>query len=392
MPVRLTICLFSLVLACAAWLPCVHLFFVPDLDDYRGPAEGRANVIELAERHLDLWAVENSRAAEIDAMRESNPEWDFMGRTFLVMSLANMAISEPDRQAEYLAVMDHVIDDTLRVESERGMYYFLLDYARNGPFLVDPKRSLFVDGEIAMMLASRQTVQVADRYKPLLADRINTVVAQMQAGPVNCAESYPDECWIFCNTVAVAAVRMSDAIDGRDHSTFVRDWLVMAKDRLVDPKTGLLVSSFTVDGRHLDGPEGSSIWMAVHCLRFVDDDFARDQYARAKTELGVTILGFGFAREWPHSWEGVMDVDSGPVIPFLDASPGSSGLALVGAGAFDDEPYLRELLTTVHFAAFPVREDGQMRFAASNQVGDAVMLYACVQGPLLERITEGNTR
>jgi len=368
------------------------LFFVPNLDEYRGPAEGRVNVIELAERHLDLWAVENNRAAEIDAMRESNPEWDFMGRTFLVMSLANMAISEPERQAEYLAVMDHVIDDTLRVESERGMYYFLLDYARNGPFLVEPKRSLFVDGEIAMMLASRQTVQATDRYKPLLTDRIDTVVAQMQAGPVCCAESYPNECWMFCNTVAVAAVRMSDAIDGRDRSTFIRDWLVMAKDRLVDPKTGLLVSSFTVDGRHLDGPEGSSIWMAAHCLRFVDDDFARDQYVRARKELGVTILGFGFAREWPRSWDGAMDVDSGPVIPFLGVSPGSSGLALVGAGAFDDEQYLRELLTTVHFAAFPIRENGQMRFTASNQVGDAVMLYACVQGPLLERITEGNIR
>ena len=78
----------------------------------------------------------NEHADEIDAMRDSNPEWDFMGRTFLVMSLANMAIQEPERQAEYLAVIDRIIDDTLQVESEQGMMYFLMAYAERAPFVV----------------------------------------------------------------------------------------------------------------------------------------------------------------------------------------------------------------------------------------------------------------
>src|SRR2546430_10764252 len=51
--------------------------------------------------------------------------------------------------------------------------------------------------------------------------------------------------------------------------------------QLVDPASGLLVSSFTRDGQHLDGPEGSTIWMVAHCLQLVDADFARDQYQRS---------------------------------------------------------------------------------------------------------------
>ena len=79
---------------------------------------------------------------------------------------------------------------------------------------------------------------------------------------------------------------MSDRLDGTDHSAFFQRWLRTAKQKLVDPGTGLLVSSFTLEGRPQDGPEGSSIWMSAHCLQLIDEDFAADQYRRAKKELG----------------------------------------------------------------------------------------------------------
>ena len=56
----------------------------------------------------------------------------------------------------------------------------------------------------------------------------------------------------------------------------------MAKQKLVDPKSGLLISSFTTDGAPMAGPEGSSIWMVAHSLQLLDEDFARDQYQRAR--------------------------------------------------------------------------------------------------------------
>ena len=158
---------------------------------------------------------------------------------------------------------------------------------------------------------------------------------------------------------------------------------------MIDPATGLLISSYTLDGHRLDGPEGSSIWASAHALALVDPAFARDQYARARRELGAGVVGFAWAREWPRGSPGGRDIDSGPIVPILDVSPGASGFALLGASAFADDDYLASLITTLDFAAFPVRAQGTQRYDASNQVGDAVLLYAISFGPLWARITRG---
>jgi hypothetical protein len=177
-------------------------------------------------------------------------------------------------------------------------------------------------------------------------------------------------------------MRLADRLDGTDHSEVINAWLVLAKQKLVHPQTGLLVSSFTTDGTPMDGPEGSSIWLVAHCLQVLDPAFARDQYDRARRELGQSHCGFGSAREWPVKWRGPADIDSGPIIPGLNISAGSSGLALVGAASFGDDEYLASLAATLDFAAFPKRTQGELKYCASNQVGDAVMLYAAVLGPL----------
>ena len=153
----------------------------------------------------------------------------------------------------------------------------------------------------------------------------------------------------------------------------------------MDPESGLLISAFGVDGSPAPagpGPEGSSIWMAAHMLAVVNPGFATDQYHRAKSVLGGRFLGFGYSREWPRGMDGQMDIDSGPVVPLLGASASASGLAILGAASFNDHEYFLELMTALRCAGFPVEENGRLRFLAGNQVGDAVLLYAMVEGPL----------
>lgn len=142
----------------------------------------------------------------------------------------------------------------------------------------------------------------------------------------------------------------------------------------------------------MDGPEGSSIWLVAHCLDLIDSEFAREQYDLARRQLGRTLGGFAWAREWPPTWKGPMDIDSGAVIPYLDISAGSSGLAFVGAAAFEDNAYYRALVTTIRFAGFPQESDGRLRFCASNQVGDAVLLYSTVLGPLWAEVHKRDPR
>jgi len=384
---RLARFVFALSLASVVWLSALQLFFRPDPLELAGPGI-TPQAQALARHQLALWGDSAALDQSLDHLRVNNPEWDFMGRTFLVLALANMAERDPSERARYLEVIDRIVADTLRLEAERGHLYFLLPYGRNPGWVDTPVRSLFVDGEIALMLAARCLVEDRPDYHADLEARMRLMHARMTAHPATlCAESYPDECWAFCNAVALAALRAGDRVLGQDHSAFFAAWIENAKENLVDPKTGLLVSKFSLRGEVGDGPEGSSIWMTLHCLWIVDQDFARDQYRRARGELGRTLLGFGYAREWPASWGNHADVDSGPIVPLLEASAGSSGLALLGASTAGDRDYQASLIGSLELAAFPLDGEAQgLRYGAGNQVGDAVLLYSLVCGPLWEKL------
>ena len=381
--------LVALVVAGIIWLPCLHFFFTRPVAEFRREQGLSPKARQLAARHLQLWTDPTLRETELNKMRVSNAEWDFMGRSYLVWSLANMALRDPASKPLYLRTMDQIIDETLRLEKREGMYFFLMSYAKDSRYVMQPAHSLFLDGEIALMLASRRVVEEKPEYKPLLTERVNAMVERFQKCPRLILESYPDQCWMFDHCVALDAIKMADYLDGTDHSALIRDWLAMAKRRLEDPKTGLLFSSFTTTGAPLDGPEGSTIWMVAHSLQLLDPDLARDQYRRARKELGAITLGFGYAHEWPKSWPGTPDVDSGPIIPLFDISAGSSGMAFIGASSFGDDQFLRSLATTLDFAGFPSRTGGRLKYCASNQVGDAALLYATTLGPLWQKVQTG---
>ena len=308
---RMLISAVSVVAAAAIWLPTAHWVFRPAASDLFSK-EGLAPVPrQLAARNLYLWTDPASRQRELAKMRTVNEEWDFMGRSFLAWSLANMALRDPSVQPEALRAIDAIIDETVALERTRGMYFFLMSYAVDRPFVQKPERSQFVDGEIALMLAMRCVVEDKPAYRAALRERVRIMVDRMEASPTLSAESYPDECWTFCNSVALAAIRTSDWLDGTDHSDLSRRWVSHGPRRLIDPKSGILISAYRLDGGRIYGPEGSSIWMATHCLALVDEPFAREQYELACREMGGCVLGFGYAREWPRGVDDHMDVELG---------------------------------------------------------------------------------
>src|SRR3954464_5095074 len=113
---RALLAALSLLLATAIWLPTVHLFFRPSGAEHApaGPLSPRGDA--LLARQLALWEDPAERARVLDRMRGSNAEWDFMGRTFLVLALGNMAERRPEDRARYAAIVDRIIDETLALE------------------------------------------------------------------------------------------------------------------------------------------------------------------------------------------------------------------------------------------------------------------------------------
>ena len=50
-------------------------------------------------------------------------------------------------------------------------------------------------------------VSIMSSCPPYRCPSFITNITPRSCSPVLCVESYPDECWLFCNTIALAAIR-----------------------------------------------------------------------------------------------------------------------------------------------------------------------------------------
>ncbi|MCA9491839.1 MAG: hypothetical protein KC621_18030 [Myxococcales bacterium] len=355
-----------------------------------GFALSRPSDEQRAERMLaeqvELLGQADAWRDSVEELRGYNPEWDFMRRTFLALALADDALAHPERADARLATIDGLLDDLVHEEERYGQDYFLLPYVHARPFRDPGGRSLFVDGEIALVAAARRLVREDEGAARIHRERVAEMEAQFQRSPAGLPESYPDEAWLFCVTNALVAIRASDVLDGTDHQALIDGFLVDARRALLEPETGMLGSSYTWDGRMLDGPEGSTVWLVATNLLVLDESLARDQYERAHDELGHSLLGFGWASEWGSGWRGPVDVDSGPIVPILDASPSSSGFAILAAHAFGDAHTARQLSRSLAVADVVVHLDPRLEALADNPMGDVIVLHGLTFGPLWTRL------
>jgi hypothetical protein len=60
-------------------------------------------------------------------------------------------------------------------------------------------------------------------------------------------------------------------------------------------------------------------------------------------------------------------------------------MAFIAATAFGDEKFTASLAATIDFAGFPLLRQGRLKYCASNQVGDAALLYAATLGPIWQK-------
>ena len=323
------------------------------------------------------------------AMRSLNPEYDFMSRTFLVLALADRAIAEPTLAHDHLRTIDAIIDDTLEAEARHGQDHWLMSYWQPDA-TVGTGRSLFVDGEVLVMVTARRMVR-DDR--PELKDettrRARLVTHNLgSGGDLPFAESYADEGWLFCHAMAMLGLRAQEQLDGVDHSVLFTDFERAVRSTLIDPHTGMLASEFTMEGATMDGPEGSSIWFVVSALDVVAPELAEEQYGLARQALGRSVLGLGYSREWPTGAEAFQDVDSGPIIPILDASTSASGFAIAAARVHDDHRFSAQLSDALGAAEAILQLSPQLAEIAGNPVADAVIVWGQGVGPLFDRLRE----
>jgi len=347
-----------------------------------GPtAAARADALRNSQ--VRAWSAD--REHTVAALHAANPEFDLMWRLFTVLAACDHALAKPEEATRWLAMADELIIDTVAAADTRGQRHFLLSYADDRPWVRPEAGSLFVDGEIALMIAARRAV----RDEPWLAAAGERWTARVEqdlalAGD-GFPESYPDEAWAFCMTSGLLALRFHDHATGSDHSTTIRHWTHRLATDGVDPSTLLIGSDWRSDGRALDGTEGSSIWWVSTGLLLLDPELAAAQYEGARTDLIGGLPSLAWSREWPGEAQ-ASDIDSGPVVPFFDASPAASGFALVAARAHGDQPTTARLERALRAADALLVLDPRLANMAEAPMGDAIVLLGLGFGPLWEQV------
>ncbi len=321
----------------------------------------------------------------VAALHAANPEFDLLWRMFTVLAACDRAIAHPEEADRWLALADSMIRDTDAIASERGQRHFLLGYADHRAWLQPAAGSLFVDGEVAMMVAARRAI----RDEPWLAELGQTWTHRVEqdfalAGE-GLPESYPNEAWAFCITTALLSLHINDVVDGTDHGALIAAYTDRMRTNLIDENTGLIGSDWAVSGDALDGTEGSSVWWVSTGLLLLDPDLAAAQYTGAQDALLGGLPGMAWSREWPGDAQS-SDIDSGPIVPFFNASPAASGFALVAASAHGDDATRARLVRAIRASDVLLTLDPRLSQMAEAPMGDAILQVGLGFGPLWERV------
>jgi hypothetical protein len=232
-------------------------------------------------------------------------------------------------------------------------------------------------GVLSLQPAGQRDPGEARRF----ADDSAALAAAFDASASPYLTAYPGQAWPVDSTVAVASLRLHDALLPPRYGETVRRWLAGVRQRL-DPRTGLLPHRVRPDtGEPVEVARASSQSVIQRFLVDVDPAFAREQYLRFRDRYVVWPLGLGPAvREYPRGLDGPSDVDSGPLPLGVSLS---ATVVTIGAARVEGDTALADALARYgELAGVPVETPSTKRYAFGLlPVGDAFLAWAKAARP-----------
>ncbi|WP_433334419.1 hypothetical protein [Spirillospora sp. CA-294931] len=198
-------------------------------------------------------------------------------------------------------------------------------------------------------------------------------------------EAYPGQAWPVDSTVAVASLRLHDALLPARFGATADRWLRDVRQRL-DPRTGLFPHRVAPGtGAPAEVARGTSQSIVQRFLPEIDADFAREQYLRFRERYVVSPLGLGPAvREYPKGMDGPGDVDSGPLV--LGVSLSATVVTLGAAQTHGDSSLAAALGNYGELAGLPVGTPWSKRYAFGRlPIGDAFLAWSKTARPWVGR-------
>lgn len=267
--------------------------------------------------------------------------------------------------------------------------------AGRAPFAptLDPPLGVFYAGWTGWLRGGVLMLSGPDRRDPMEVARFAAdcaaLAAAFERSPTPFLTAYPGQAWPVDSTVAVAALRLHDAILPPRFAPTIDRWLRDASARL-DPATGLLPHRADPrTGAPLEGARGSSQSIIARFLVEIDPAWGREQYGLFRRQFATTRSGIPGVREYPPGVRGGGDVDSGPLVFGLSAS--STVVTLGAANVHGDGALAGPLSGVGEAAGLPLSWRGTKRYAFGRlPVGDAFLAWAQAARPWLAPPASGD--
>lgn len=334
----------------------------------------------LKRRNYLLEKVVTTPKGLIDAMPSAvgshfQGEWAIYSTSMLSAALVNIAKLYPETRAEAAEKIDSLIKITMSPE--------LREYDASS-WGEDPLESLKGDKShisyislLAWEISGYKTVGGDGKYDALFDSLCETMARRIMASPDVNLQTFPGT-YIFVPDMLVAIVALANyaKLNGGKYREVVDVWLANMKANHIDSQTGL-IRSLVPDGETWIGEQpvlGSYSALSVYYLTYVDEDFAREQYALLKKTFLKKRPFTGF-RELPKGTKGpILLMDSGPVI--FGLSPTGTAFGIGGATYFQDQRLRKRFLRTGELAGFSVSSRHSRHYLLADYVpvGEAITL------------------
>ena len=338
----------------------------------------RADILQR--RSYLLGRVVTTPQGLIDAMPSAvgahfRGEWAIYSTSMLSAALVNTAILYPETREETVEKIDSLIMITMSPELRQ------YDASSWGE---DPLESLGGDKShisyislLAWMVSGYKAIGGDAKYDSLF-NRLCAVMARriMDSPDIN-LQTFPGT-YVFVPDmlVAIAALANYARLNSGRYQEVVEAWLDNMKSNHMDPETGLIMS-LVPDGETWVGDRsvlGSYSALSVYYLTFVDESFAREQYALLKGAFLKKRPFTGIRETLKGKNGGYYVMDSGPVI--FGLSPSGTAFGIGGATYFHDSDVRKRFLLTGELAGFSVKTKDTRHYLLADYalVGEAITL------------------
>ncbi|GMV14690.1 MAG: hypothetical protein AMXMBFR56_29140 [Polyangiaceae bacterium] len=294
-----------------------------------------------------------------------------------LLGLGQIVLDHPEKRQAYLPAMRVAAD---RLVNPQTLSYAASVYGQHGVTRMDPGEGHAYLGYVNLGLGMLRLIEPETPHAAL-HDRITEALAQrVFSAPTGMTETYPGETWPPDVTAVVGSIGLHARATGRDRSRELDAWAERFAKCTIHASGYLVQRSRSGTCIPLDAPRGSGTAVGAYFLSFAHRGLSARLAAALAGDGRRTLFGFGGIREYPSGFDGLGDVNAGPIV--LGVSVGATGFGLGAARAHRQDELFVELYRTAALFGVPASRGAERPFAIGGALGNALLLAMLTARPV----------